>query len=190
MRKHSSRLLVAASFVLAGGVVLAQNTPPTPPPPAAAPGPSLKTTPSPAEMTQLSVKYLDQEKEVLKRVVKLQGVARSQKDVIKLNCVNDKLLQIKQLLNIGDLASTNMQEAIVRGDEEARVSEFDRITISQQQVNILAGEAENCVGGGDLVFVGPTKVIVDAPEEPDDPTKPPDVGLPTVEVPPVASPFI
>ena len=39
---------------------------------------------SPPEMTTFSAKYREQSKDVLKRVVRLQSIARTQKDVIKL----------------------------------------------------------------------------------------------------------
>jgi hypothetical protein len=117
----------------------------------------------------------------------LQEVARKEKDVIKLNCVNDKLLQLKQLMNIADQARTNLEEAIARKDEEARYHEFGRITIASQQAQVLGSEAENCVGE-DLTFLGPTQVIVDEPELPDDPTVPVGPDFPIVEPLPVASP--
>lgn len=201
------------SVSIGGGLVLAQNQPETPP----AESPPAETPPAPpaeehaapeaaaaeevdvpmrkranissGDMVNQAQGYLRKMQESLRRVVELQEVARKQKDVIKLNCVNDKLLQIKQLLNIGETANTNMQEAIARRDEEARYHEFGRITIANQQVQVLATEAENCIGE-DLSFLGPTEVTVETPEQPDDPTADPTPEYPEVEPPPVASPFL
>src|SRR5438045_7513795 len=97
-------------------------------------------------MTQQANDYQAKMNDILKRMVQLQEIARRQKDVIRLNCVNDKLLQLKQLQNIGDQAHNNMQEAIVRGDEDARYHEFGRITIAYQQAQVLSSEADNCIG--------------------------------------------
>jgi hypothetical protein len=178
--------LAAAGLSFAGGYVLAQNTPA---PPADVAVPMKKRADiSPADMTRQTEQYLQRMQEVFRRVVQLQEVARKQKDVIKLNCVNDKLLQIKQLMNIADAAKTNMQEAMARGDEEGRYHEFGRVTIADQQISILGTEAENCIGE-DLSFLGPTEVVVEQPEEPDDPTRPQDPIVPEVEAPPLASPF-
>src|SRR5688572_29404494 len=130
LRKTILGLLVACGFSFVGGFVLAQNTTAPADPPADADVP-MKKRPniSPADMTKQTEQYLNRMQEVFRRVVQLQEVARKQKDVIKLNCVNDKLLQIKQLMNIADAAKTNMQEAIARGDEEGRYHEFSRVTI-------------------------------------------------------------
>ncbi len=144
---------------------------------------------SATQMETQARKYLGEMQVDLKRVLELQVVARNQKDVIKLNCVNDKLLQVKQLLNIGDTAIVNMQQAASRGDEEARYHEFGRMTIATQQVQVLSSEAENCIGE-DLSFLGPTEVTVETPEQPDDPTADPTPQFPEVEPPPVASPFL
>lgn len=171
-----------------GGYVLAQNAPPADQPSDVDVPMKKRANISPADMTKQVEQYQQRMQEVFRRVVQLQEVARKQKDVIKLNCVNDKLLQIKQLMNISDNARTNLQEAITRGDEEGRYHEFGRVTIADQQISILGTEAENCIGE-DLSFLGPTEVIVEQPEEPDDPTRPQDPLIPEVEAPPVASPF-
>lgn len=142
---------------------------------------------SPADMVAESERLVSGMQTVLKKIVGLQQVARKQKDVIKLNCVNDKLLQVKQLLNIAEGATTNMHEAIAQEDEAGRYHEFGKIVIADQQVRVLAGEAENCIGE-ELVFLGPTEVEVDEPEHPDDPTGPePEIEI---EDPGYASPFL
>jgi hypothetical protein len=180
-------LLTACALSFAGGYVLAQNAPQDRPADVDVPM-QKRANISPADMTRQTDQYFNRMQEVFKRVVQLQDVARKQKDVIKLNCVNDKLLQIKQLLNIADSAKTNMQEAIARSDEEGRYHEFGRVTIAEQQISILGTEAENCIGE-DLSFLGPTEIIVEQPEEPDDPTLPAEPEVPEVEPPPIASPF-
>jgi hypothetical protein len=96
---------------------------------------------------------------------------------------------VKQLLNIAEAASTNLSEAIARGDEEGRYHEFGRITIAAQQVSVLGTEGENCIGE-DLSFLGPTQITVDEPVQPDDPTVEPAPEYPVVEPPPIASPFM
>jgi hypothetical protein len=141
------------------------------------------------EMLAQAGKYQERMNEVLRHTVELQEVARKEKDVIKLNCVNDKLAQLKQLINIADQARANLEEAIARKpvDEEGRYHEFGRITIAQQQAQALGADAENCVGE-DLTFLGPTQVTVDEPQLPDDPSVPVGPEFPVVEPLPVASP--
>jgi hypothetical protein len=189
LRRALAGVAIACGISFVGGYVLAQNAPPPGDAPADVDVPMKKRANiSPGDMMKQADQYQLRMQEVFRRVVQLQEVARKQKDVIKLNCVNDKLLQVKQLMNISDSAKTNLQEAITRGDEEGRYHEFSRITIADQQISILGTEAENCIGE-DLSFLGPTEVIVEEPEEPDDPTRPQDPLIPEVEPPPVASPF-
>jgi hypothetical protein len=175
---------MVAALVVGGGALYAQDAEPK----ADVEVPMEKQAQlSPADMIAEAEKLITTMQASLKKVVQLQQIARKQKDVIKLNCVNDKLLQVKQLLNIAEAASTNMHEAIAQDDEGGRYHEFGKIVIAEQQVRVLAGEAENCIGE-ELVFLGPTEVEVDEPENPDDPTEPPDDDI-DVEPPGYASPF-
>src|SRR5262245_19896665 len=116
LRKRIVLGAVVALLSIGGGFVLAQDppaeTPPAETPPADAP-PEEHAAP-PADTAEVDVPmrkranigtgdmvnqaqgYLRKMQDSLRRVVQLQEVARKQKDVIKLNCVNDKLLQVKQ----------------------------------------------------------------------------------------------
>ncbi len=109
-------------------------------------------------MTQ-SRDYRARVQEILLRIQSLQEQARKQKDIIRLNCLADKLVQAKVNLNIADQAMGSVQEAIGRKDEPGSVHEFTRITIVHQKAQVLGAEAEACVGE-DLSFVGATKVEV------------------------------
>ncbi len=145
---------------------------------------------SPAEMKAESQKHLEKMQEVLVRVVELQQMARKQKDVIKLNCVNDKLLQIKQLLNIAESSRTDLIESMAQQDNEGTLHQYSQITITKEKTDGLRGEAEGCIGE-ELVFLGPTEVEVDDPGLPDDPTAPDDFNWDDVLEPPAyASPFL
>ncbi len=143
---------------------------------------------SPAEMRAQVDNLLAEMQKMMGRVIELQKVARKQKDVIKLNCVNDKLLQIKQLMNIVESANTDLVEATAGGDESGRYAHFTRITIGHEKVGALRDEAEACVGE-ELIFLGPTEVTVEEPEIPDDPTREPPFPGDLVEPPGYASPF-
>ena len=81
---------------------------------------------TPQEMSTKADEVLAEMKQIFKRVVELQHAARSQKDVIKLNCVNDKLLQLKQLLNIAEGARNNMIEAIVNKTTAIAITSLSR----------------------------------------------------------------
>jgi hypothetical protein len=113
--------------------------------------------------------------------------ARKQKDVIRLNCVMDKLVQVKVNMNIGDQALQKLQEAVARRDEGASLHEYTRITIVNQKVQVLQNEGQTCVGA-ELSYIGATRVEVEAPELPEGVTDP-SLEPPPLERPPYASPY-
>ena len=113
--------------------------------------------------------------------------ARKQKDVIRLNCVMDKLVQVKVNMNIADQALQKLQEAVARRDEGASLHEYTRITIVNQKVQVLQNEGQTCVGA-ELNYIGATRVEVEAPELPEGVTDP-SLEPPPLERPPYASPY-
>lgn len=184
----------AAGALLISSTALAQPTSPVGGGPAAGSAEvdisvGQKPTLTVDEMISQSRQYQQSMGQVLQRVQALQETARKQKDIIKLNCVSDKLVQAKVNVSIADQATTALQENIAKADEGGRTHEFTRLTIINQKVLVLGAEAENCIGE-DLTFVGATRIDVDIdPNIPkDDPTQP---GLPTIvaERPPAASAF-
>lgn len=208
---------LALGFLLTSGVVMAQPAPPnqqpvppTPPPTtqpgAPTPGANIPGGPGPApgaidlrvqqganittaEMVTNANEYRRRISQVGARIQALVEEARKQKDIIRINCLADKLVQVKASLNVADKSFATMQESIGRQDEGASFHEYTRITIVNQNVNVLASEAEACVGE-DLSYVGATRVDVDVEGVPvGDPTQP---GTPTPDVsrPPRASPYI
>jgi len=145
----------------------------------------------PEQLAQ-SEAYITKMKSTQSSVHKLAAKARADKDIIKLNCVNDKLIQIKGNLNLAERGKDALKVAAMRNDEGSRSHEFAKLTISYQKVTILGQEAEACIGE-DISFVGATKVDTevdkDIPQE--DPTETPDPPLgDTIVRPPLASPFL
>jgi hypothetical protein len=193
-----SRVLkLILGFGLMGQAVMAQ---PAAPPPATAPAPGAvppasdadisvrqRSVLSPPEMLAQAAEYRKRVTENLKKVQGFIEKARSDKDIIKLNCLTDKLVQLKANLVVVDNAMKDLQEAIARRDEGASVHEYTRITIVQQKAAVLGAEGQSCVGE-DLAYVGATVVDVDdsgvPPGDFTDPAPPPFV----VDRPPSASP--
>ena len=114
----------------------------------------------PQEMVKQAQDYFKNMNDILKRITGLQEQAKRQKDIIRLNCVTDKLVQSKVNLTIAEQSMAALQENVARADEGGRTHEFTRLTIVNQKVLILGAEAENCIGE-DLSFVGATRVDVE-----------------------------
>jgi hypothetical protein len=179
------------STVFAQGPAPATATAPGTPPPAGSVDLSVKQRPTltPADMVNQSKDYFRGMGDVIKRIQTLQDQAKREKDIIRLNCVTDKLVQARVNVNIAEQSMATMQESIARNDEGEETHEFTRLTIVNQKVTVLGAEAENCIGE-DLSFVGATRVDVEVdPNIPQyDPTQP---GSPFIDIqrPPEASPI-
>lgn len=111
-----------------------------------------------ADVKALEVQVRDD----LRHVMHLRERSRQEKDVIKLNCVNDKLVQIKALTKVFD----NQRAAFESSLEDSKTTPAVETADS---IRHLRGEADGCVGESEISkdslndFEGPTF--------PDDPTK-------------------
>ncbi|XXF79793.1 hypothetical protein P2318_08540 [Myxococcaceae bacterium GXIMD 01537] len=99
-----------------------------------------------AEKLSRSTAALGNMREVLRQVLEKLEEARRTKDVVKLNCVNEKLTQIKGLLRISEQADVALQEAIARKETTPSEHEYTKVVIAQQKVRQLRAEAEECIG--------------------------------------------
>jgi hypothetical protein len=148
-----------------------------------------RSTLSPQDMISQARQYRATAADVLQRIQGQQDQAKKDKDIIRLNCLTDKLVQAKVNINIADTAIVSLEDAVRRRDEGASLYEFTRVTIVHQKAQVLENEAQQCVGE-DLSFVGATRVDVevDPNVRTDDPTAPEAPPM-AVDRPPVASPF-
>jgi hypothetical protein len=189
----SRRILIVAGFTVtvAAGSLLAQPAGDADKAPDVTIPMEKKVTITPKEMLSRSENLIEEMKGMLDRVLVIQQAARKQKDVIRLNCVNDRLLQVKKLLNIAEASRNDLVEAIAADSEVERYHQFGKVTISHEKVSVLRDEAEACVGE-ELIFLGPTEVVVDRPPIVDDPTQddPFDLSDSDIERPAFASPFL
>jgi hypothetical protein len=145
---------------------------------------------SPQETVSQSKDYYKKMQETQRRVQQLQTKAKKDKDMVKLNCVNDKLTQLQGHMKVTDQSMSSLTLDIAKSDDAARQHEFTRLTILYQKVVTLGTEAEQCIGE-DVSYVGATRVDVEIdPSIPaTDPTDPP-LPVPIVQRPPEASPFV
>jgi hypothetical protein len=176
LRKYAllTALLVAVT-------VQAQTAPPAP-----------KALP-PAEM-KLRVEQIKKDiDEDHKHVLHLQALARKEKDVIKLTCINDKLVQLKAQMNLFDNSSLALEGAINNTDDSPRTI-FAEIEKAGADVKKLRGEADACAGELEM-YKQESKTDVDRPDL-DDPTDgdpfhdPEQVGDPDVDQPGYATPYM
>jgi hypothetical protein len=115
---------------------------------------------------QIRVRHLHaQTRADARHVQHLQLMARREKDVIKLNCVNDKLVQLKPHMNIADLAEAELESA----KDSDRATIFDSISQSADNVRKLREEADQCIG--EPISTAESSNSFSGPGAQDDPTK-------------------
>ncbi len=135
-------------------------------------------------------KNLNEMRKILTDVLKILKESRDQKDVIKMNCVNEKLINTKGLIRISEQADIVLQEAVTKGEKDSSTHEFQKIAIAHQKIKILKTEAEQCVG--ELAFaVGKTTVEVEIDKDMVPENDPTAEKLPDTPIirPPAASPY-
>jgi hypothetical protein len=141
-------LVVAAAFgILAVPAARAQS-----------PEAGSKGTLSDTEKLERSAESLNRMKNALKHVLSKTEEARNEKDVVKLNCVNEKLTQIKGLLKVAEQADISLHELLSNKDPGAE-SEFTKIGIARTKVDGLKGDAEQCIG--QLAYIVDEKTTVE-----------------------------
>jgi hypothetical protein len=192
MRLRSSKIAsvpaLIAVLAIGASTLLAQDEPP----PAATPEVVLpmekRSELTASQMTDKAAELRSAIAVDEKRVEQLREAARKSKDVIKLNCINDKRMQIVALAKIAEKEEVELDAAIATGAEAERYHRFSMITIAAEKVGILRSEAEACVGE-EIDYLGPLDVGTDEPDVPDDPTVDDPFENDDLEPPGYASPF-
>ena len=147
--------LVAA---LGGGAMLHADTP--------APAPRVLSV---GEMTTKAATVRAQIGDDNQKVMAFKETARKLKDVIKLNCVNDKQIQVKAEMNIADMANDSLQSALQKNSDDRQVA-YTQLVGAADAVRRLREEAAACIGEPEL-FKQEQGGTVDSPDIVDDPTQ-------------------
>jgi hypothetical protein len=130
--------VLATGLAFAPGIAAAQA--PTTPPESDA-----SKVPDP-EKVRVSAEAVTKMRGSLKDVLGKLEEARNSKDIVKLNCVNEKLTQIKGLLRISEQSDVQLQEAVAKKETGTAEHEYTKVTIARSKVDQLRAEAEECIG--------------------------------------------
>jgi hypothetical protein len=120
---------------------------------------------SPAEMTIAADDLMTGMQGMLRHVQQLREKAAKEKDIIKLNCVNDKLMPMKAQVNLAEASRRQLDDMINAGDDKGRYASYSDLIASNDKVKDLRDEADACVGES-LTYVGKTEVSVTGPDNP------------------------
>ncbi len=113
----------------------------------------------PAEKRELAANHVAESKQLLGSVTGVLKEAREKKDIIRINCVNQKLTKIKALMRSAEMAELYMREALTKKDKKTANHSYRKIAIALQQIRSLKTGAEQCIG--ELAFATGEKDVVD-----------------------------
>lgn len=126
-----------------------------------------------------------------KQVKKYLQEAKKKKDIIRLNCVQEKLVRINTAMGVAKEVLKQLRLAATKERAMEKSSWlYQKISILTEQVENLRREAEGCADE-EVSYTGDTKVrlYIDPSIPRDDPTEPPEDTV-IVGRPPEASPYI
>jgi len=135
------------------------------------------------QMRAQADQVVNEMKAMLRDVFDLLEEAQQKKDVVKINCLREKVTAIKGLLRISEQSAVNLQQKYAEKDEEGVQHEFVKVTIAKQKVEQLHAEAQTCAGEG-AQYAGETETDTEEPEELEDFNEEEDSGGGTEEEPP------
>jgi ATP-dependent 26S proteasome regulatory subunit len=121
------------------------------------------------EMTTRSATLRAQIGEDNQKVLAFKEQARKLKDVIKLNCVNDKQIQVKAEMNIADMANDSLQSALQKNSDDRQLA-YTQLGGAADAIRRLREEAAACIGEPEL-FKQEQGGTVESPDIVDDPTQ-------------------
>lgn len=160
------------------GTVTALAQPDASTPPAAVSGAGSNVPPaskvgaptSPAELTTRTESLSTQMQGDYQQTLRLKDIAKKQKDVIKLNCVNDRLVEMKAELNLADtskaqITGSTADPSTVSAESSAA---FVQLSAKAGRVRELREQAAACIGVE--LTKGESGIEVTKPEIPDDPS--------------------
>ncbi len=92
----------------------------------------------------------------------LQSVRDSERDVLKINCINEKLAAIKGFVKVSEQSYINLEGAVRKGDGGSAEHHYKLISVAHQKVRNLGAEANLCTGN-ERRFSGKRDIEVEQP---------------------------
>ena len=187
MRMKSLTKYLGALALFAAVTVHAQT--PAPSGATGAPPPSVSKLSIP-QMVERVAAFDVQISDDARKMRAFQDVARKEKDVVKLTCVNDRLVELKAQQNVYDQQNQQFLASTSAGNVDSARPAYAELDATAEQIKRLRSATEACIGVPEL-YKQESDVQVTHPDFPDDPTTtdPFEPVFEAVEPPGYASPF-
>lgn len=76
----------------------------------------------------------------------LEEARDEDRDILKINCINENLASIKGFVNVGEQSYESLEDSVDNGDVEAARHHYTLISIAGQRVTGLGEQARVCAG--------------------------------------------
>lgn len=106
----------------------------------------------------------------------LESVRDGERDILKINCINEKLAAIKGFVKVSEESYVELKTAAEEGDPRATTHQYTLISVAHQRVGSLAGEARLCTGE-ERRFAGRSEIEVIQPRNGVEEVRPPEEDL-------------
>jgi hypothetical protein len=137
-------LVGGLSLLIGTGIAAAQAGGPTPPDASA--GVARQVTLSPQEQVAQAEGFVARMESTRNSVRRQLETARTQRDVVKVLCLNDKLNQIDVAIRSARERKQALESAAQRNDADLANHEFTILTVLRQRTDQLTAEANQCIG--------------------------------------------
>ena len=101
---------------------------------------------TPEEKVRFVERVLEEMQGAVRETGKLLESAEKSKDVVRMQCLNQKLTSIRALLAVSEQASGAMQNALVAAENQSADHEFRKIAVALSKVRQFNAEADACLG--------------------------------------------
>lgn len=181
MRRARVLGLTAATVVslaISYGIAVAQPEL-LPPPPDASAGLSRQVNLSPADQLAQTNEYLSRMEGARQMIRRMLETARSQRDVVKTLCLNDKLNQMDVAIRSARERRQALELAANRKDADLANHEFTILNVLRQRTDQLTAEANLCIGKEveDLGGGKPVTLTIDPGMPQEDPSEYPNTTI-------------
>jgi hypothetical protein len=188
LSKRSIGVVLVGGVSQLAGAGLAEAQAGGPAPPEASAGVARQVTLSPQEQAAQAEGWVSRMETARHNVRRQLETARTQRDVVKVLCLNDKLNQIDVTLRSAKERKQALEAAAQRNDVDLAAHELTILGVLQQRSDQLTSEANQCIGDDPLTIEDATVdvTVEDVPEEDPSDYPPSDV---VIDLPSCASCF-
>lgn len=120
--------------------------------------------PTSAEQLALADSVLSSAEHATTAVSRMVDQSRSERDLIRMSCLSDKLTQLSANSSTAQGRSDALRSAVEAGDTTRANHEYTVLAVLQQKIELLRQEAGQCIGQ-DVFETGDARVTVEIDAE-------------------------